>query len=125
MNSDTQLYVLAEAPPSRDGVIAPVHATNIHEAIDQLQQVIGAQLIRLDDGRWTDGIKHYFLFFGEEGAAQFASLFSDYIARTEPAHQLMTPAVAATIPALYAQELLGMNAIARVKFFTPDSSWTW
>lgn len=26
---------------------------------------------------------------------------------------------------LYANEKLGLDALARVKFFTPDSNWTW
>lgn len=29
------------------------------------------------------------------------------------------------LPALCANEELGLDAIAVVKFFTPDSSWTW
>ena len=28
------------------------------------------------------------------------------------------------LPLLYSQEELGLDAFARVKFFTPDSSWT-
>lgn len=31
----------------------------------------------------------------------------------------------AQLPALYSGERDGLNALARVKFFTPDSSWTW
>jgi hypothetical protein len=29
------------------------------------------------------------------------------------------------LPELYSQEEKGMDALALVKFFTPDSSWTW
>jgi hypothetical protein len=29
------------------------------------------------------------------------------------------------LPELYSQEKKGMDALALVKFFTPDSSWTW
>ena len=29
------------------------------------------------------------------------------------------------LPELYAQEELGEDAVAYVKFFTPDSNWTW
>ncbi len=42
-----------------------------------------------------------------------------------PGHQLMPEEVRKQLPALYAQEKLGGKAIARVKYFTPDSSWTW
>jgi hypothetical protein len=39
--------------------------------------------------------------------------------------QLFPDIVRATLPPLYSQEGLGEDALARVKFFTPDSSWTW
>ncbi|SRR5258708_4422835 len=29
------------------------------------------------------------------------------------------------LPALYGQEKHGLDAVAQVKFFTPDSSWVW
>ena len=29
------------------------------------------------------------------------------------------------LPQLYANEAIGLSALARVKFFTPDSNWTW
>lgn len=31
----------------------------------------------------------------------------------------------AVLPKLYANEKLGLNAIAPIKFFTPDANWTW
>lgn len=39
--------------------------------------------------------------------------------------QLFPESVRATLPPLYSQEHLGDQAIVFVKFFTPDSSWTW
>lgn len=39
--------------------------------------------------------------------------------------QLMTQEVRSKLPPLYSQESLGGEAVAHVKFFTPDSSWTW
>ena len=38
--------------------------------------------------------------------------------------QLMTEELRTKIPKLYAQEKLGADAVAYVKFFTPDSNWT-
>lgn len=38
---------------------------------------------------------------------------------------LLPPEIRKQLPSLYAQEKLGGKAIAHVKFFTPDSSWTW
>lgn len=39
--------------------------------------------------------------------------------------QLFPDAVRCTLPVLYSQEPLGEDAMVFVKFFTPDSSWTW
>ena len=39
--------------------------------------------------------------------------------------KLMTKAIERKLPPLYAQDGLGMDAIAHLKLFTPDSSWTW
>ena len=39
--------------------------------------------------------------------------------------QLMTQEVRRKLPPLYSQESLGGEAVVHVKFFTPDSSWTW
>ena len=39
--------------------------------------------------------------------------------------KLLTKALRKKLPPLYSNEELGMEAIAQVKFFTPDSSWTW
>ena len=39
--------------------------------------------------------------------------------------KLLTQEIIAALPPLYSQEHLGEQATARVKFFTPDSNWTW
>src|SRR5512139_2471402 len=39
--------------------------------------------------------------------------------------KLLTKELAAKLPPLYANEKQGEEALALVKFFTPDSSWTW
>lgn len=38
---------------------------------------------------------------------------------------LLTKAIRRKLPTLYANEEQGTDALAIVKFFTPDSSWTW
>src|SRR5258706_11250248 len=40
-------------------------------------------------------------------------------------HSLLDTETRAKLPALYSQEQQGLEAIAQVKFFTPDSSWVW
>jgi len=39
--------------------------------------------------------------------------------------KLLTEEIKKKLPALYSQDGKGDKAIAYVKFFTPDSSWTW
>ena len=43
----------------------------------------------------------------------------------QDAHDYLPADIAAQIPALYATAEQGDAAIAYVKLFTPDSSWTW
>jgi hypothetical protein len=39
--------------------------------------------------------------------------------------KLLTKKIMGNLPPLYSQEEKGLEAIAQVKFFTPDSGWTW
>jgi hypothetical protein len=39
--------------------------------------------------------------------------------------KLITEEIKRILPKLYEQESLGYNATVYVKFFTPDSNWTW
>lgn len=45
--------------------------------------------------------------------------------RAQAAHTLMPRELAAQLPALYANEGQGQEAIALLKLFTPWSNWTW
>lgn len=40
-------------------------------------------------------------------------------------HELLDQASREQLPPLYANEALGLAALALIKFFTPDSNWTW
>lgn len=40
-------------------------------------------------------------------------------------HELFPQEIRERLPKLYSSEELGLEALALVKFFTPDSSWTW
>ncbi len=42
-----------------------------------------------------------------------------------PARPLLDEASRAKLPALYSNEQLGLKALAQVKFFQPDGSWSW
>jgi len=39
--------------------------------------------------------------------------------------KLLTKEILEKLPKLYTQEEKGLDAVAIVKFFTPDSNWTW
>lgn len=39
--------------------------------------------------------------------------------------KLLTKAIRKQLPPLYANEEKGLQAVAVVKFFTPDAGWTW
>ena len=39
--------------------------------------------------------------------------------------KLLTEELRKQLPPLYSQEQLGGKAVVHVKFFTPDSNWTW
>ena len=39
--------------------------------------------------------------------------------------ELINEKIRKILPGLYTQEDLGFDAIAYLKFFTPDSNWTW
>jgi len=39
--------------------------------------------------------------------------------------ELLTKEILKKLPKIYSQENKGLNAVAVVKFFTPDSNWTW
>ncbi|MCB9112229.1 MAG: DUF2958 domain-containing protein [Anaerolineales bacterium] len=40
-------------------------------------------------------------------------------------HELLPKEIRTILPPLYANEEIGLAALALVKFFTPDSNWTW
>ena len=39
--------------------------------------------------------------------------------------KLLTEKIAAMLPPLGSQDGMGYDAVAQVKFFTPDANWTW
>ena len=42
-----------------------------------------------------------------------------------PEGQLLDQETRESLPELYSGEELGLDALAKAKFFTPDSNWTW
>lgn len=56
---------------------------------------------------------------------QAAGQLADIQRFPEAAMELLPGEARAALPKLYSQEKKGMEVVAPVKFFTPDSSWTW
>jgi hypothetical protein len=46
-------------------------------------------------------------------------------ANHKPSMELLPKEIAVTLPPIDSTEQEGLDAIARVKFFTPDAHWTW
>lgn len=56
----------------------------------------------------------------------FGFCYGGLMRREMPRRQsLLDPETRAKLPPLYSGEALGLEALALVKFFTPDSNWTW
>lgn len=49
----------------------------------------------------------------------------DEVFHERPPMELLPTAIRARLPELYSNEHIGLEALAQVKFFTPDSNWTW
>src|SRR5215212_3956546 len=73
--NNSQLYVFAQDPPTPEGIICPVQAGSVEHAILEAQQILGVVLRRLGGGKYSDGTREFFLYFGERGMEQFAALF--------------------------------------------------
>ena len=93
-------------------------------SIDSLAQEGGYILSRERDARLRiassqTGRSTLLTFDNEVRTLHNLELFPDY------AMDLMPGGVRAVLPPLRGQESKGMEAVAPVKYFTPDSDWTW
>ncbi len=85
----------------------------------------GADTIEVQ-GHDTD--EHYLITFdnSERRILDIAPIKSKPDERAEIPHEpLLDQASREKLPKLYTNERLGLNALAQVKFFTPDGNWTW
>jgi hypothetical protein len=56
----------------------------------------------------------------------FADFFGEQeMVKPPEAMPLMNENIRQSLPELYSQEEKGLDALAKVKYFTPDSNWTW
>ncbi len=76
-------------------------------------------------GHETD--EHFYLHYNnpQRRLADITRPLKENRAELRPPTPLLTEELKATLPKLYANETLGLDALAQVKFFTPDGNWTW
>jgi len=55
----------------------------------------------------------------------YAALMLEIEMPFDRGQELLTQEIRKRLPPLYANEELGLDALAQVKYFTPDSNWTW
>jgi len=72
---NTRLYILAQIPPTPAGTVCPVEASTVEEAIYKAEGIMRVTLRRLGGGKYSDGKKEFFLYFGERGLEQFVESF--------------------------------------------------
>lgn len=99
-------------------------AGDIAEQLGYLARKVG------DDGLevWGHDVDEHYLITYDNQAQQMVDIVP-LKAEGEPPKpaglQLMTDEIRARLPELGANEKLGLEALGQVKYFTPDSNWTW
>lgn len=86
-----QLYVFAQIPATEQGTVCPVQADDITNAVARAEQVLGASLRRLGGGEYTDGDRKFFLYFGEQGLAQFEQAIAEAAHAAQQQRQPWSP----------------------------------
>ena len=100
-------------------------ASHIAEQLGYMVQKVG------DDGleAWGHDDDEHFLITYDSEAGQMVDIApvveSDAEPPVHPGHQLMTDEVRESFPLIGANEELGLEAKAQVKYFLPASFWTW
>ena len=99
-------------------------ASNISEQVGYSIRKVG------DDGlevRGHDTDEHFLITYDNEigQMRDIAPMKTDEPPLIHPGQQLMTEEIREQLPDLGENEEKGLEALARVKYFTPDSNWTW
>ena len=99
-------------------------ANDIAEQVGYLARKIG------DDGlevRGQDTDEHFLITYDNNTGhiRDIACLRTTEAPPVHPGQQLMTRAIRDQLPELGANEEIGLEALAWVKYFTPDAQWTW
>jgi hypothetical protein len=107
---------------TRDDAFAAVN--DIAEAVGYAARTVGEDRIEV----WGhDNDEHVLIRYDDEEAqiVDVIRLKTDEGRPLHPAHQLMPDDLRERFPPLYHNESIGLDAVAHVKYFTPDTGWTW
>ena len=99
-------------------------AAHIAEQLGYLSRKVGEDGLEV----WGhDDEEHYLITFDQDTGqmADIAPLISHEPPPVHPGHQLITDEIREQLPALGENEEQGLSALAQVKYFTPDSNWSW
>jgi hypothetical protein len=99
------------------------HATNIARAIGYLAMARGDTQLEL---RGFDEDEHLLVTYDNEAQRMVdVAIIPSSEAPAPILTQLLDAQSRERLPKLYSGEHLGLQALAQVKFFTPDAAWTW
>lgn len=99
-------------------------ANHIAEQLGYLARKVGEDGLEV----WGhDDEEHYLITYSNDTGqmVNIAPIESNEPPPVHPGHQLITDEIREKLPQLGENEEQGLNALAQVKYFTPDSNWTW
>lgn len=101
------------------------HAARTAECCGYMVRKVGEDGLEV----WGHDDEEHFLITYDNEAGQMLDITPLQEGETEPpvhpGHQLMTGEIREQLPELYTNEEIGLDALAPVKYFTPDAGWTW
>jgi hypothetical protein len=95
------------------------HAQSIAEQVGYSVFKVGQQGVRV----WDD--ETHLLITYDNDQSHMLNVEPVITTEARPQPPLLDSESRSKLPALYSQEKLELNALAQVKFFTPDDNWTW
>lgn len=107
---------------TRDRAFA--QAYDIAEQVGYLARRVGDNGLEV----WGNDADEHFLITYDNDSRQIENVIPLKTDESPPIHpglRLMTQEIREQMPELGANEEVGLEALAQVKYFTPDSSWTW
>jgi hypothetical protein len=136
--SGEEFAIWESANPERVGIVhifgemdLPYRSTRdeAHEIGFNVASQCGYAVKKIDDDKLgvqgQTSEENYLITYQDETIVNIEQIKGEWEQPVHEAHKLMTDEIREKLPELYANEEIGLDAIAPVKYFTPDSSWTW